>query len=908
VTASGPSRSGFSDVRRTRLLRPRPPLDTIARPGLLDRLNAGLDHSLVLLATPAGYGKTTLLSEWAARCPVSVAWLSMDEHGDDLQSFTSHLVAAVQMVVPDVGQQTLNLFNRLDPPSRVLAAVFEDDLLDLTDDVALVIDDYHLVGNQSIHGFIAALLEHPLPGFHLYLATRTDPPLPLTRLRLHGRMTELRAANLRFTTEEAVTFLERSTQLALDHTTAALIEQWADGWAAGLRLAALSLHEGASPDAVLAAFESRRLRGLMESLVGEILDAQPADIQQFLLRTSIAERITAPLAAALLDSGASEEEAAATLDRVVRAGLFLSPLEADPRWHQYHALFRAALRGRLRAVAGGDAVRALHARASAWHDEHGLIEDAIQHARAAGDDEAAALIVERQTHLALNRDDLPALESWLRLLPEAMLKRRPELILGQAWVAYVHGRWALHRQLFDAAEASLDIDVSQLRPARMAALRGEIEAMRSMLLLDAGDGPGAAEAARRALELVPITHRYVLSMAHHQLAFAELLAGRADAAIHGLRTALERFEGPPDLLFARLLLAKARIHDRSGNLQESRQFAADARRLASERGYLSCLSWATYQIGSIDYELNDLDSAEELFSSIIADPYRAHTTPLRDATFGLALIHQARGRHGEASVALSRLREFFSQSANMQQVAFVHALQSHFLRHENMATEPPPDALGPGQRQIALVGMLGNPGVIRARALLHDATAQSFAQAETLLGELLVEAQRLHFLRGEVEILALQSVLGQARGHSDDAAVMLERALDRAARSGYIRTFLDCGPLLAAALRALRPRSQHAAYVDRLLAAFAAEAPTAGGFPFAVPSPPPVDEAVDSLTERELEILERLAARLSYKEIAEALVISPFTVKAHASNIYGKLGVSGRREAITSARARGLIA
>jgi LuxR family maltose regulon positive regulatory protein len=397
-------------------------------------------------------------------------------------------------------------------------------------------------------------------------------------------------------------------------------------------------------------------------------------------------------------------------------------------------------------------------------------------------------------------------------------------------------------------------------------------------------------------------------MAYHQQAFAELLAGRAEAAIQNLRTALDRFDGPPDLLFTRLLLALARIHDRSGNLKEARQAAADAQRLASEHGYLSCLSWVTYQLGSIAYELNDLDGAEALFASVVADPYHAHSTPLRDATFGLALICRARCQHGAASLALHRLKEFYSQTANTQQSALLHALQRHFLPIEEATTESTSDALGPGQKQAALVGMLGNPGVLHVHALLHQAAAESLAEAESLLADLLVEARNLHFIRGEVELLAQQSVLAQTRGQPDDAADILERALDCAERSGYVRTFLDRGPLLVTVLQTLKPRSRHAAYIDRLLAAFAAEASTAGRAASVAPHVVQPARAVDLLSEREQEILAALAARLSYKEIADALVISPFTVKAHASNIYAKLGASGRREAITVAHARGLIA
>jgi LuxR family maltose regulon positive regulatory protein len=894
-------------IRRARLLRPRLAADLVHRPRLIEHLNRGLAHPLTLLATPPGFGKTTLLCDWAARCPIPVAWLCIDERGDDLGSFITHLVAAVQTVVQDIGRETLGLLNLPDLPApQMIAAVLDNELIELTEEIALVLDDYHLVTNPSVHEFVAALLDLPPPGFHLILATRADPPLPLARLRMRGQLTELRAEHLRFTVEETAAFFEQSASLSLDAATVALIETQAEGWAAGLRLAALSLRDGATPNGVLAAFEGRRLRGLMDFLADEVLAAQPEDVQRFLLHTSVVERIRAPLAAALLDDGASEETAAITLDWITRANLFLSPLEEDPRWHRYHALFRDALRDRLRRDAGHQEVAALHARASAWFDAQELIDEAVYHARAAGDDEAAVRIVERRIHVALDRDDLPALESWLRLLPREALEHRPALILGRSWIAYQRGNWALHGRLLAEAKFTLDANAQSLDAATIASLEGELAASWSMRLLDEGDGAGAAAAAQRALESLPNTHRYVVSLAYHQQAFAELMVGRVAAAVQHVQTFLDAYDRPPDVVFVRMLLALMRIYARSGNLEESRQVAAEVHRLASEQGFLSYLSWATYQLGAIAYELNNLDAARAHFSAVVADPHYAHSTPLRDAAFGLALIQRSRGLDTEAWLTLDRLQEFFRQTGNVEQLALVRALQSHFSPEQGKAMEAILEALGPGQRPAGLVGMLGNTTMIRVHALLKRATVESLAGAESLLEGLLEEARKLHFIGGEIELLALESVLAQTRRQDDDAADTLDRALDLAVPRGFVRTFLDRGPLLAAVLHTLRLRSRHGAYIERLLAAFAAEASVLGRP--AVPHPVAPIQVVDALTDREIEILEKLAARLSYKEIAAALVISPFTVKAHASNIYGKLGASGRRDAIARARARGLIA
>ncbi|MGD9893618.1 MAG: LuxR C-terminal-related transcriptional regulator, partial [Dehalococcoidia bacterium] len=900
------SPAGF---RRTRLLRPRVMPDVVVRTRLIGRLHEGLRRPLTLLASPPGFGKTTLLSSWAAQELMPVAWLSIDEPGDTLASFVAHMIGAVQTVEPGIGRETLGLLSLGTPPApQTLAAVLADELIDLADDIALVIDDYHLISDPSVHEFVSSLLDHRLPSVHLILATRADPPLPLTRLRMRGQLSEFRAPSLRFTAEETAVFFKQSTDVALDAATVARIEQRAEGWPAGLRLAALTLQEGATPDAVLAAFEGRRLRGLMQFLMEEVLAVQPADLRQFLLRTSIVERICAPLAAVLLDDGTSDGSAESMLDRIARANLFLLPLTEDPSWYRYHSLFRDALRDYLGVTTGPDGVAALHMIASRWFAGRGMVRPAITHARAAGNDEAAARIVEQNIHVALNRDDLPALESWLDLLPPDVQAARPALILGRSWIADQRGSWVLHGRLVDEARVRLEAGAPAMDAATVAALEGELETARSVRLLDAGDGAATAEAARRALALLPNTHRYVLSIANHQQAFAELIAGRVEAAVQYLTSFLDGYDRPPDVVWVRTLLALMRVHARAGNLTEAGQVAAHVHRLAPELGYLTFRSWADYQLGAIAYDLNDLHAARGHFSAVVADPLYAHSTPLRDASFGLALIQRATGQAAEAWRTLDQLKDFFRQMANIEQATLARALQSHFAPAAGSDTLTILNALGPGSRPAGLVGMLGNPIVIRIEALVRHAGAASLAEAETLLNGQLAESRRLHFVRAEIELLALQSVLLQTQGDPDGAAATLGRALALAEREGVVRIFLDRGSLLADVLRPLRSHARHGAFAGRLLAALAAETPkSTGRMEFGGPVAVPAAEVSDTLTDREIEILKKLAARLTYKEIADALVISPFTVKGHVSNIYGKLAVSGRRAALARARSLGLL-
>lgn len=795
-------RQSRAALRHTRLLRPRVLPDTIIRTRLFDRLDDGLGRPLTLLASPPGFGKTTLLSSWAAQCRVPVAWL-----------------------------------------------------------------------------------------------------------RVHGQLTELRAANLRFTADETAAFFERSTKIPLDSDMIARIEQRAEGWPAGLRLAALTLEDGAQSESVLAALEGRRLRGLMEFLTEEVLASQPDDIRRVLLRTSIVEQICAPLAATLIGEGTSEESAEANLSRIAGANLFLSEMDDHSRWYRYHSLFRDALQHRLLTDLGTDRIAELNRTASRWFAANGMVQQAVFHARVAGDDGAAARIVEQNIHVALNHDDVPALELWLSLIPHDVQAVRPALILGRSWAAYQRGNWALHGRLLDDARTSLTAHASSLPVATVAALEGEFEAARSMRLLDAGDGTGAAEAAHRALKQLPPEHRYVISLAYHQQAFAELMLGRHHAAVQHLRTFLDGYDRPPDVVWVRTLLALMRVHARSGNLEDSRQAADHVLRLATEYGFLAFRSWADYQLGAIAYESNELDLARRHFSAVVDDPHRAHSTPLRDAAFGLALIHRSSGRSGEAWRTLDQLQEFFRWTGSIEQATLARALQSRFTPNGSDDTLTVLNSLGLGRWPAGLVGMLGDPSVVRIEALLTQATAASLAEAESLLESHLREARALHVLRAEIELLALQSVLVQSRGQFDRAVTILESALAPAERAGFVRPFVDRGPVLRPILRAISPRARSASYAKRLLEAFDAEAI---GFPGhgegMVRHSVAPDEALVALTDREVQILEMLASRLTYKEIATALTISPFTVKGHVSNIYAKFNASGRRDALAKARSSGLLA
>ena len=494
--------AGDPAARAVKLLRPRLPVDAVERPRLLAALDAGRDRPLVLLSGPAGAGKTTLLGQWLAARGRPVAWLTLDAR-DDAPGVLAHLVAALQPQAPGTGRAALGLL-RLPgavPPAD-LGAALADELAALPGDgeAVVVIDDLHEAMDPGVGDLLDALLRHPPPALRLVLATRVDPPLPLARLRARGLLAEVRAADLRFTAGEAAAFLDRALPAPLAPATVARLTAPVEGWAAGLRLTAIALRAGPDAGGAPAGAGGGRAHA-QEYLLEEVLGRQPPAVQDFLLRTAVPERFCVPLAGALLESGPAGAGgqaagpgpggAGALLAAVVRAGLFVSVLDAPPAaapvpaaaagpgaagvapaetWYRYHGLFRDLLRRELRARRGPADERALHARAGAWCGAAGLVDEGVHHHLAAGDAGAAAALVEAHIHPALEAGRWPALERWLALLPPETV-RRPALAAARGWLAARRGRFDALPALLPAARALLDAAPAVPAPER-ASLEG----------------------------------------------------------------------------------------------------------------------------------------------------------------------------------------------------------------------------------------------------------------------------------------------------------------------------------------------------------------------------------------------------------------------------------------------------
>jgi LuxR family maltose regulon positive regulatory protein len=873
-------------VRRAKLRPPRPGAGLVARPRLTARLDECVRFPLTLVAAPAGFGKTTLLAEWAANHPRPVAWLTLDANDRQLARCVSHVAAAINSLVPGIADPVLNLPRR---PHQVAASdvgeALADALLDLPHDIVLIVDDYQFAASGDVERFLGEVLRIPPPSFHLLLATRSDPALPLARMRLRGHVSELRASDLRFTDEEARQLLVGAGHPDASLEAVAALQDQVGGWIAGLRLATLALP--AIEDQARVAEVVAGDQHLMDYLVEEVLAAQPPPTQDFLLRTAICDRVCVPLAEALLPevipAGGRE-----LLERLARDGFFLEPTE-DEGWFRYHPLFRSLLLHQLESRLSPAEIAGLHVWASDWYAAEGRLEAALRHRKIAGDIAGAASLVEARVLPALDREDWNAVAGWLAMLPDSIVHGSPRLLLAKAWVSHFSGRSVPIRAMFaelDALLANLD-DEAERRAfqAEHAALNVGAQVSRGQ------DTDAALAAARRAVDHVSPRHRLAAGLATFGFGCALQAEGRTDEALRFLTTVVEREEARVDAGSIRALGGLMIVHRQAGNMRASEEVARHIATLAHRHELPVAGAWARWIIGWLAYERDDLDTAFAQFSAITADAGRVHLHCAFEAMCGLALVFHARQDAGEAAGTLRRLLEMILDANALE---YLPVLRGFEARLALLQGEP--------ERAIAWLAMedgvaiesnaldaFDHPYLTRIKVLLAEGSAASLNRARAGIESFLAFTEERHHGAHQVEALALHAMVLDAQGHTEAALKTMRRSIEIGA--GASRLFRDLGPAAASLLARLTDAEGGARAADDTLSAAAATGSRAPIFAL--------------LTDREAEVLAGLSRRLSYQEIGDELFISMQTVKSHTARIYDKLDAGNRREALEKAEALG---
>ncbi len=904
---------------RTKQRAPRIHADWVPRPRLLDLLNAGLTQPLTVVSAPAGFGKTTLLAQWASETSLPCAWITLDAHDNDLTLFLAYLVAGIQSLFPHTCAETAHLLSALRPaPKTYLFTTLINELDEIHDQFIFVLDDYQLITDESIHDALAELALAAPGGLRLVVAARADPPLPLTRFRARGDLTEVRAAELRFTESETKSFLASvlsvDARADMDAKVYNLVGARIEGWVAGLRLSALALQSGQTLDELLATLNQGGGRYVMEYLLTEVLTSQPPQVQAFLLRTSILDRLRTDLCADLCEAKLDEMEPPAPdqflLEHLERMNLFLVRLDDEEGWYRYHHLFRQLLQHELRARVSRDAVGALHRTASAWLARHGFMEEAIRHALIAEDVAGAAELVEAQVHPLMNQEQWRLLERYLTLLPDHLLQQRPALLVARAFVNSFLSRLAAIPPLLQQAEALLDDPNQPDDPDQpdQRAIHGAIAALRAQQLYFAVNSTEGAHVAQRALDDLPATALYARSGAYLYRAMHQHLAGQGGEAIRAIEQIVESDQGLSGMV-DRLLLTLCLIYQQNGQLD---QVLKSARRLlvAAQAYDLPLgMAWAHYFLGSVAYARNDLDEAVEHFLVVSEHRYHAHAEPLRLSLMGLALSFQAQGRALAAQEVVEDLATYALETENAAAFRAANGLRARLAITR-----------GDADTALLLLASLDSPPeplvsldplpLIQARILVAQRNAESRAQATERLTELRHFAEITQNTWHLPAIWALQAIVDAEAGKRDDALALLRHALQSAQPYGIVRPFAEAGPGMEDLLRALQGIDGSTPYLDRLVAACVTNASEPSALAL-TPEDRVISipmKATDIVTAREIVVLSLLDQRLTDKEIAQRLVISSFTVHAHTRHIFRKLRVNTRQAAVTAARAMGILA
>jgi LuxR family maltose regulon positive regulatory protein len=884
----------------------------VARSRLIERLNAGRHRKLTLVSAPAGFGKTTLVVEWlrpheeessGETRPNGLAWLSLDEGDNDPIRFLRYVAAALQRCDSRIGQVLQQVLQSPQlPPLQSLVASLINDIASMDTSLTLVLDDYHFISASDVHHLMQSLLERAPPRLHIVLTTREDPPLSLPQLRARGQVTELRERDLRFTTEEAAAFFSRTMGLSISVEASAALESRTEGWIAGLQLAALAIQEGAEqPETFVKAFAGSD-RYVMDYLIAEVLQRQPPEIRSFLQRTAILNRLNASLCDALLDvhspvleDARSELSSQAILEQLERTNLFVMPLDHRREWYRYHRLFAEFLTVQL----GQAERRQLHLRAAQWHEAHNLMDEAVHHALASNDLAYTEQLVAKAADQRIFSGDLSTVRKWLDAIPDARVRSNPDLALSKGLLLGLNGEMASAEDYLVAAEGAADANL----PISDLAIRGKLQSLRGFIALFAHLSPEAAiEHAREALNALdddrphwriltlwmlgeasertrPISeaidvyrearqiglaleNQFFTASVEAWLAFALNTHGERRAALRLCEQALPRFisDGRTSPVADYLYVRMGELHYEANDLEQARRCFGEVRQLSQQLGEArasisdSLAAPLLDALGQTEVALAALQKAIQTATEggYIEDPSRAVEANMRL-------------KHGDAAFA-----EQWATKLNLSLDDELHYI--HLERHLTFAR------------------------LLLARKRWDEARQWLERMAQ------FTRSQELY--RALISVQVLLSLAAHAQHDEHGAREYLVSAVGRAAPENYLRAFLDEG----AGVIKLLPAVRHVApaFVDALLVQGSSGLPVeAAAFRG---TSAPGDKLVEPLSDRELEVLALIAGGLTNGEIAHKLYIAEGTVKRHINNIYGKLEVRNRAEAIGRARERRLLA
>jgi len=885
------SREQSKQLLRTKFYVPPIRSIQIARPRLIDLINGGLDRALILVSAPAGYGKTTLASRWLKESKIPFAWLSLDSSDNDPNRFLQYLLTALLPIAPGIKDDLFGMLQGIQPTQfENVINLLANELASFSDPFVLVLDDFHVIQSDAVLKILSYLLVHLPNQMHLVILTRTDPPLSLSRLRVRNQLLDIRADQLRFTHTEIATFLDEAMGLTLSANDLSAMEARTEGWIAGLQLAALSMQGCKDIHGFVSAFTGSH-HYIIDYLVEEVLKLQPKKVSVFLLQTSILDRLCGPLCEAVVEADmAGSGDGQAMLEALEEMNLFVIPLDDERHWYRYHHLFADVL-GKHLEKQFPLLLPELHRRASRWYEQKGFIAESIHQAIAAGDQDRSAQLIEQNGCLLLISGEVATMLNWTDAI-EFQSETRPWLAIQKAWALALTGDLDRVEQTLQAPEKLL----SRLEPTvEVRTMLGTIAAARANCANSQGDTQSSAEYARHALDLLPdcsSISQSIRSVSTSILGDASWINGNLEDATRAYTEAIRigREAGNLHMVIiaksnlAEILMEQGQLHKAADTYINSLEMAV---RPDGQRSPLAGRIYAG--LARLSYERNQLNDADQHIHQCIDLCRQWGDFDFQTVACAmLARLEQVRGNLKAAQETVRGVEQLvgehpISPRRSIQvrsDLARVWLAQGNMERLSQLIQKSGlkiKDEI-PYQRQPEYVVLL--------RVLL---ARNDYEAALALSERLLQQAETAGRMGLVIEILALQALALQGKKDIDRALAVLERALALAWPEGYVRSFLDEGEAMTRLLCQVQSRQVGSGYAAELLSRIG----KISGM-----TQPSMQLLIEPLTTREVEVLKLIEAGHSNQDIAEQLVISIPTVKRHISNIYSKLGVKSRTQAI----------
>jgi LuxR family maltose regulon positive regulatory protein len=891
---------------RTKLHRPPVSNDFVLRAELKAGLEKEMHLPFTLVSAGAGYGKTTLISSWIENCECASAWLNLDEMDNDPGLFLLYFFSAIQTRFPEVGKSSVNLLNTGDlPPGDVLARSVLNELDLIEEDFILVLDDYHFIHELRIHDLISKILKYPPRHVHLVVVTRSDPPFPIAKMRAKNLVNEIRMSDLRFSNSETKTFLKKLLSSELDDQTISLLMDKTEGWVTALRLIALSQKELIDTEQFVLENPSNT-QYTIEYLVAEVLSNLEDNVKEFVLKTSILRQMSAPLCDHLLFDNLQESKGQEMLDLIYNKNLFVVPRDAEYQWFRYHDLFKQFLQQQLKKEYDRTSIVTLNMRASEWYLENGNIEEALVHCVEAKNIKSAVEIIAEHRHDPVNNENWYIIRRWFNLLPPGTVEKEPQLLILKAWL-YIG--WF---EMFEIL-TKLNEHLKKLSPDSKIyiILKSEIEVIQSLVHYMRGDGEKSIESAKFAIKNLPDIHANEKSLAIILLSMAMQMKGKLQAARNLVCDFYKDKEKYHPCYQSRVILALCFVDSIAGDLDASIDSGKLVLKLGEKFKIPESTAHGYYFLGLSAYERNDLTSAYSYLQKVTDNKIIVNSFNYAHCSLLMAYIYISQGEMVKARDIIDAIKNHAVEVQNNSLLQMSESYLAEIAIREGNIAEVEDWARNFDPNPFYAAFRFYIPQITYAKRYLLKSTPESLGKASDLLTKLYDFYKSIHNTRLIIEILAIQALVYSAQHDEQLALEKLHKAIKLSVPGGHIRIFVDLGSDMAKLLSLLRNQEEYAQHIDKIIAAFE----TSKNKQTRVISTNQIIQTEKSvirndqqiLSNREVDILSLLANRLSNKEIAENLSISPETVKKHALNIYQKLHVNSRREAVEKARLSGML-